>query len=209
MSSTRKVISDCECKRPEIFHVAARLFHEKGYAQTSMSDVANALGLTKAGLYHHILSKEHLLLGILNYGLDLLEKEVVVPLEEISDPEEKLRQLIRKHIQLILQKRFHEITVILHENRTLQGKPLAQINQRKKKYIHFLEGILTEIRKKDSHGDIQPKLGAFALLGMINWLYQWYDPLGPVSPDILAEQYTELFLRGFRTGTAGTSLCPF
>ncbi len=208
MTDKSKEAAGGDSRRPEIFHVAARLFHEKGFAQTSMSDISAALGLTKAGLYHHILSKEQLLLAIFNYGLDLLEREVVQPVAEISDPEEKLRRLIQKHIQLILQKRFHEITVILHENRTLHGKSLDQINQRKKKYIRFLENILADIARKNPRGKIQPKLGAFALLGMINWLYQWYNPRGPVSQDELTEQFTELFLRGYGTGGAASPSSP-
>jgi len=194
-----------EPRRPEVFHVAARLFHQKGYAQTSMNDVAQALGLTKAGLYHYIESKDQLLLGILNYGLDLLEVEVIVPLAEIRNPEEKLRQLVKSHIRLILQKRFHEITVILHENRTLHGKSLMEVNLRKKKYIHFLEEILTDIRKNNPGGTIQPKMGTFALLGMINWLYQWYDTKGAVSQEVLSEQYTELFLGGYLAGSSALS----
>jgi TetR/AcrR family transcriptional regulator, cholesterol catabolism regulator len=184
-------------KWSRILHTAARLFHEQGYAQTSMNNVADSLGLTKAGLYHHIESKEQLLFEILNYGLDLLEEEVIRPVAKLEDPVERLRQLIRRHIRLILQQRCREITVILHENRTLRGKWLVEINRRKKNYIHLVEDILTAIQKSRPHPCIRPKLASFALLGMINWTYQWYDVNGAVSQEELTDQFTDLFLLGF------------
>lgn len=189
--------SPAEERWSHILHTAARLFHEQGYAQTSMSDVADSLGLTKAGLYHHIESKEQLLFEILSYGLDLLEKEVIRPIAELQNPEERLRQLIRRHIYLLLQQRCREITVILHENRTLSGKWLTEINRRKKDYIHLVESILTAVQKDRSVHHVRPKLASFALLGMINWTYQWYDVKGPVSQEELIDQFTDLFLKGF------------
>src|SRR5207247_3684792 len=72
--------------RNRVFEVAAEVFHRKGYDNTSMSDVASAAGLTKAGLYHHISSKESLLYTVLAYGLDLAEAFVIRPLPELSVP---------------------------------------------------------------------------------------------------------------------------
>ena len=78
-------------KKPKksVFEVAAEVFHRKGYDNTSMSDVATAAGLTKAGLYHHVSSKESLLFTVLDSGLDLTESYVMKPLNEITDPLER------------------------------------------------------------------------------------------------------------------------
>ena len=181
----------------EIYDTAAKLFHSQGYARTSMSDVARALHLTKAGLYHYIESKEQLLFGVINYGLDLLEEQVVRSVMAMREPADRLRCLIRGHIQLILQSRFREITVILHENRTLKGALRAQVDARKKRYILLLEEILTDLRRRRPHAGVSPHVGAFALLGMINWIYQWYRPSGAVSQEELAEEFTRLFLNGY------------
>ena len=70
--------------RNRVFEVAAEVFHRKGYDNTSMSEVATAAGLTKAGLYHHVTSKESLLYTVLDYGLDLTSSYVVKPLEDIA-----------------------------------------------------------------------------------------------------------------------------
>src|SRR5437667_10374404 len=91
--------------RNRVFEVAAEVFHRKGYDNSSMSDVATAAGLTKAGLYHHVSSKESLLFTVLDSGLDLTESYVVKPLETISDPLERLKTMIDLHLRLVLQER--------------------------------------------------------------------------------------------------------
>ena len=101
--------------RNRVFEVAAEVFHRKGYDNTSMSDVASAAGLTKAGLYHHISSKESLLYTVLDYGLDLTEAYVIRPLAEISDPLERLETMIDLHLRLVLEERNLEVTGLLHE----------------------------------------------------------------------------------------------
>src|SRR6476620_3009038 len=90
--------------RNRVFEVAAEVFHRKGYDNTSMSDVAEAAGLTKAGLYHHVSSKESLLYTVLDSGLDLTESYVMKPLETIADPIERLKTMIELHLRLVLEE---------------------------------------------------------------------------------------------------------
>jgi hypothetical protein len=114
--------------------------------------------------------------------------------------------LLRGHIQLMLQERYREITVILHENRTLRGKYRAYVDARKKRYIHLIRQILTELVQKYPGRTIDPRIGTFAVLGMVNWLYQWYRSDGPIPQDQLAEQFTSLFLHGFLGNGEPTTL---
>src|SRR5437773_4898131 len=159
--------------RDRVFEVAAEVFHRKGYDNTSMSDVATAAGLTKAGLYHHVSSKESLLYTVLDYGLDLTESYVVKPLEAISDPVERLKTLIDLHLRLVLEERNLEVTGLLHECKTLTAADRAKVNRRKKDYVRMTTKLIEEITKKHNIKDVNPKLAAFALLGMLNWTYQW------------------------------------
>jgi TetR/AcrR family transcriptional regulator, cholesterol catabolism regulator len=187
----------------EICRVAARVFYEKGYTGASMQEIAEAVGLTKAGLYHHIGSKDRLLFEIMNYGMDILKETVLDRVAEIQDPRRRLRETIAGHIDLIVRARDLEITVILHENRSLQGVWREKINARKRQYIIFLENLITEVQKNSSAAPvISPKVAAFALLGMINWLYQWYDIQGPIAERELAQAYTDFFLRGLLGASA-------
>ena len=177
--------------------MAARVFYEKGYTGASMQEIAEAVGLTKAGLYHHIGSKDRLLFEIMNYGMDILNETVLDRVALIQDPREKLRQTIMGHIHLIVRGRDLETTVILHENRSLSGPLRHKIDARKREYIHFLENLIAEVqRKSEAVPLVSPTLAAFALLGMINWLYQWYRIEGPVAEGDLAQVFSDFFFRG-------------
>jgi AcrR family transcriptional regulator len=184
--------------RREILRTAARLFQERGYDATSMQDIASALGLSKAALYHHFESKDEILFQIQNYGMDIFEERVLSAVKQIADPDERLRACIALHVQLVLGGRDREITVILHENRALPEDSKRIINSRKKGYIVFLSELVGEVQRR--HGlerpGVSPKIGAFALLGMINWMYQWYRTEGTVNEESLIRQYTQLFMAG-------------
>ncbi len=189
--------TEAKQKLREICRVAARVFYEKGYDGASMQDIAKAVGLTKAGLYHHVGSKDRLLFEIVNYGMDILDETVVSKVRAIQDIRERLRQTIIGHIDLIVRARDLEITVILHENRSLKGALRKKINARKKAYIHFLEDMIAQVQQQSGAAPlISPHLATFALLGIVNWLYQWYRPEGPTQQDELTHAYSDFFLRG-------------
>jgi AcrR family transcriptional regulator len=184
-------------KLREICRLAARVFYEKGYDGASMQDIAKAVGLTKAGLYHHVGSKDRLLYEIMNYGMDILDETVLQKVKDIADPQEKLRQTIVGHIELIVRARDQEITVILHENRSLRGALRKKINARKREYIHYLEGLIAQVQERSGATPLlSPPLAAFALLGMVNWLYQWYRSEGLTKQDELTQAYVDFFFRG-------------
>jgi AcrR family transcriptional regulator len=189
--------------RQEILRTAARLFQQRGYDATSMNDVAAALRLSKGGLYHHFQSKDEILFEIMDHAMEITQERVLKPVRGISDPEERLRALIRLHIEVVLSPRDREITVMLHENHPLPPGLRKRINARKKDYIHFLESLMAEVqdnvRKKAHHplkGRVSPRAAAFALLGMINWIYQWYKPEGDLQAQNLIPQFTELIFGG-------------
>jgi AcrR family transcriptional regulator len=183
--------------RQEILRTAARLFQEQGYDGTSMNDVAAALKLSKGGLYHHFQSKDEILFDLMSHAMDITEERVLNPVRAIHDPEERLRALIRRHIAVVLSERDREITVMLHENHPLSPALRKRINGRKKDYIHFLENLIADVqRAHGSKGTVSPRAAAFALLGMINWIYQWYRPEGRLQEENLVQQYTEIFFQG-------------
>jgi AcrR family transcriptional regulator len=183
--------------RQEILRTAARLFQQQGYDATSMNDVAAALKLSKGGLYHHFQSKDEILFNLMNHAMDITEESVLKPVMAIPDPEQRLRALIRRHIAVVLSERDREITVMLHENHPLPPALRKRINARKKDYVHFLENLVAEVgRARGAKGSVTPRAAAFALLGMLNWIYQWYRPEGTLQEESLAQQYTEIFFQG-------------
>jgi AcrR family transcriptional regulator len=191
--------------RQEILRAAARLFQQQGYDATSMNDVA-------AGLYHHFQSKDEILFHIMSHAMDITEERVINVVRRIDGAsldraradvtrtdvtEERLRTLIRLHIQLVLSPEDREITVMLHENHPLPPALRRKINGRKKDYLHFVEHLIADVqRKRNSQSSVTPRAAALALVGMINWIYQWYKPGGPLTGEEITRQYSEIFFHG-------------
>jgi TetR/AcrR family transcriptional regulator, cholesterol catabolism regulator len=195
--------------RQEILRTAARLFQQRGYDATSMNDVAAALKLSKGGLYHHFQSKDEILFEIMNHAMEITEERVLAPVRAIADPQDRLRALIRLHIETVLSPRDREITVMLHENHPLPPALRKRINHRKKEYVHFVESLIADVqREAEKHAQkrtqrtaperspVSPRAAAFALLGMINWIYQWYKPEGDLQTHNLIPQFTALVFAG-------------
>jgi TetR/AcrR family transcriptional regulator, cholesterol catabolism regulator len=190
----RETVAD---PRQEILRTSARLFQQQGYDGTSMNDVASALKLSKGGLYHHFQSKDEILFELMNHAMNITEERVIAPVKAIADPEQRLRTLIRRHIAVVLSERDREITVMLHENHPLSPALRKRINARKKDYVHFVENLIGEVQRAlGSKGTVTPRAAAFALLGMINWIYQWYRPEGSLQEESLVQQFTEIFFQG-------------
>lgn len=182
--------------RDKVYEIAAEVFHRQGYDNTSMNDIAEAVGLTKAGLYHHVSSKEQLLSTILEDGMDLTETYVVEPLKVIRDPVARLRKLIELHLKLLLEGRKLAVTGLLHECQGLAAEDETRINRRKKQYVRLVSELIRDVVETCGGRSLNPKVAALALLGMLNWTYQWYKPTGSVSPDEVVEEFQNLFLHG-------------
>jgi AcrR family transcriptional regulator len=183
--------------RQEILRTAARLFNRQGYDATSMNDVAAALKFSKGGLYHHFQSKDEILFSLLEHAMQITQERVIEPVLKISDPEERLRHLIRCHVEVVLSPQDREISILLHENHPLPPSLRRRINRRKKDYVHFVESLVAGVqRARHASNRVTARAATFALLGMINWIHQWYRPEGALNAEQLARQYSELFFSG-------------
>ena len=180
----------------EILERAARLIQESGYEATSMQEIAEACGLTKAGLYHHIKTKEALLLAIMHYGMDLFDEMVLAKVGDIADPVARLRETMARNIALIIQGSSKEVTIILHEHQTLTGTSAQEINARKKRYVRFLEAGFREAGERGQIRPVDPTLAAFSFLGTVLWTYKWYRQDGKLTPSQLSDGMIDLFFEG-------------
>jgi AcrR family transcriptional regulator len=190
-------------RRIEILEAAAKLICEKGYSGTSIQDIAGALELTKAGLYHHIRSKEHLLLEIMHYGMDQFEERVLSQVVAIEDPVERLKACMAKNILLVTSGWSTAVTIILHEHNTLTGEFGAQINARKKRYVRFLEDSFREAIRRKQIRPVHPKVAAFGFLGMVLWIYKWFrHDGGELTEKKLVSEMTDLLFGGLETTRA-------
>ena len=179
----------------EVYRTAARIILQKGYDATSVSDIAEALGITKAGLYHYIKGKTELLFDIMKYGLEELEREVLVPAREIEDPEERLRFVIATHARIVTRGD-GVVTILVDEGRALTPAQNRTVIRLKRKYIDCLRDALGELQKAGKLRDVDPTVAAFSITGAINWLSRWYRPDGKLSAEEIAKQIADSTLHG-------------
>ena len=183
-------------KLRSILQQAARLIYLKGFDGTSMQDIADACGMTKAGLYHHIATKEAMLLAIMHYGMDLFEERVMGPVKDIADPLARLKATMANNVRLVTHDSTKEVTIILHEHSTLTGDAKQASNARKKQYVQFLERSFEEAMAKGQIRKVEATLAAFSFLGTVLWTYKWYRSDGALSPQQLADGIGDLFFNG-------------
>jgi len=174
---------------------AAQLFRDRGYDATSVSDVARALGMTKAGLYHHFESKEALLFEILMYGLERVRDEVIVPVRSVRDPEERLRQLILRHARIATRGQ----GAIAHLNDEIRALPPAgrrQIERQMRVYFDLIRDTLSELKTAGRLRQVDPTVATFSLLGMILWLPRWFRQGGRLDQEAVAQELTNFAIGG-------------
>jgi len=184
-----------------ILRNAARIFAEKNYHSTTMRDISRATNVSLAGLYHYCKSKEELLFLIQDncFGrvLERLEERLV----EVTDPVAKLRIFIENHLSFFAAN-MAEMKVLSHEAESLQGELHAHVSGRKDKYTKLATRILREVHDQgDIKHPVNLTVATYALFGMMNWIYNWYDPKGKLKVDDLAQNLTHLFLEGFAPGS--------
>jgi AcrR family transcriptional regulator len=182
-------------RRAAMYRTVAQIFRDRGFDATSVSDVARALGFTKAGLYHHFESKETLLFEIIMFGLDKVRDEVLVPVRAIRDPEERLRQLILRHARIIT--RGHGAVAHLgDEMRALPPAARKQIEQRMRVYFDLVRDTLGELQAAGRLQSVDRTVATFSLIGMIVWLPRWFRQDGRLTQDQVAEHLAEIALGG-------------
>lgn len=188
-------VAQVDGRAAEVYRTAARIILQKGYDATSVSDIADAMGITKAGLYHYIRGKTELLFEIMQYGLAELEREVMVPARAIADPVERLRFVISTHARLVTRGD-GAVTILVDEARALTPAQNRKVTKLKRAYVDFLRGTLDELREAGKLREISTTVAAFNAIASVNWLSRWFRPDGELSSDEIAEQITDSVLHG-------------
>ena len=184
-----------DARRADICRTAAQIFRDRGYDATSVSDVARALGITKAGLYYYFESKETLLLEITNYGLDRVRDEVIVPVRAIRDPEERLRQLLLRHARIATDGH-GAVAHLTDEIRALPPSMRRKVEQRMRIYFDLIRSTLSELKHSGRLRDVDVTVATFSLLGMILWLPRWFRQNGRLTQEEAAHELASLALSG-------------
>jgi len=179
----------------EIYLTAAQLFFERGFESTSVSDIADTLNITKAGLYYYFKSKQELLFQIVTTGLDNVKNEVLDPAHFIADPEERLKFIILNHSRLAAEGN-HAVIIISHEINALTSEQRAIVQKRRRDYFDFVRNTLVELQRLGKIKEIDITTATFTLFGMILWLPRWFRSNGKLSVDKVCKDVCDMALRG-------------
>ncbi|OYD07848.1 TetR family transcriptional regulator [Paludifilum halophilum] len=173
------------------------LFERKGFSETSIQDVVEALGVTKGTFYYYFSSKEQLLRDIhLMYIDDLLTLQEQI----IENPETSYRTKLSETVKLLVTQikvTGRPARVFHREMMHLKPESASTVKQKRRLFRFNIQKIIESgVETGEFRKDLQADLVAFAILGMCNWSYNWFHPNGSVTDEELAEAYMETLLNG-------------
>jgi TetR/AcrR family transcriptional regulator, cholesterol catabolism regulator len=177
-------------RRGRILDEAARLFGRRGYHATSMREIADATGILPGSLYAHIASKEDLLYEIVLRAATEFLDALEVLRSEVVAPEARLRRAMRAHVGVVAEN-LDGAWVFHHEWKALTGERHQEIRRLRRRYERLWDDIVGELP-----GATDPRFARLLVLSAANWTYTWYRPEGPLSPEEVADRFTDLLLAG-------------
>jgi len=184
-------------KLAHIMRAATVVFAEQGYERATVREISRAASVSLAGLYHYVRSKEELLFLIQEHCFATVMENAERQLAGIEAPERRLRLMVDNHLRFFADN-MKEMKVLSHEADTLTGEYRRKVNARKRGYVELCMAILRDLRPE--HSEAQIRAAAFSLFGMMNWIYNWYQPGRDLALAELAEEMSRLFLWGYLAG---------
>jgi len=180
----------------DIIAAAAKVFQTKGYHAATVQDIADAVGILKGSLYHHVKSKEDLLYLIVKEPIArLYERMAEIAASDLAAGE-KLRRAILAQLEAF-DRHYPHLFVYLHEREEMKRGFREQFKLSPKQYERCWQQILREgMESGEFRSDLDVQVVSYGLLGMLNWLYKWYDPRGRLGAREVADQFSTLALAG-------------
>ncbi len=173
---------------------ATEVFCLKGYEGASMRDLSRATGMSLAGLYYYFESKERLLFLIQKHTFTTILEKLKGRLENVSDPEERIRIFILNHLEYFVSNQ-QGLKVLSHEDESLKNGWSSEIKAIKREYYRICLGLMEDVRRERGL-DFNARTAVMSLFGMINWIYTWYNPRVDGNAEALAQQMGDIVLNG-------------
>jgi AcrR family transcriptional regulator len=183
---------------------ATEVFYEKGYEGASMRDLARSSGMSLSGLYYYFESKEKLLYLIQKHTFSTIVERLRARLDEVSDPELRIRVFILNHLEYFLANE-KAMKVLSHEAEVLKNGFGAEIAAIKREYYRICVGLLDDF-KVAKRLEFSSRVAVLSLFGMMNWIYTWYNPRVDADAKNLSRGMGDIFLRGISAVTERQSL---
>lgn len=179
-----------------VLRSGARVMAREGYGQATIRQVAAEAGISLAGLYHYVSSKEELLFLIQFHTFQAILEPLERKLAGIEDPLQRLRVTVRNHLDHFLS-RIDDLKVCARELESLSGDYYERVRALRQNYLRVVLEIVESIGRQQGKSKIQPRLGTLYLFGMLNWIYMWHSELENTPGEVLADQLVTLFIEGF------------
>jgi len=184
-----------QARHDAIVDTSARVFAQRGYHATGITELCTANDLGKGALYHYIGSKEEVLAAIHDRVMD----EVMVGADRVlaagGTPSAQLAMLGDELLDVIHRYPDH-VWVFLHEFPALTGERADKFRVRRREYERRVEAVLQAGIAAGEFRDVDPRLTAMAWLGMHNYTYLWLKPGGRLSARDVAKPFADIFIRG-------------
>lgn len=178
-------------KRNALLREAARAFAARGYHNTSLDDVAAALGVTKAALYHYVRSKQEILFECHMMSLDIGDEAMKHARESGRNGLEKITLLARRYIELVTGEMGQ--MAVLSEYDALAPESRAVVGRRRDQFEKAMRELLREGIADGSVRAVDDKLAVFFFMGAVNWMTRWFRPDGEASGADIAAAFSDLF----------------
>jgi TetR/AcrR family transcriptional regulator, cholesterol catabolism regulator len=183
-------------RQQEVVEAAARVFHEKGYEATAIQDIADSVGILKGSLYYYITSKEDLLFEVIEGVHEEAMKNLGRTAALDGNALQKIRSFVFTHC-LFNAEHLVKMAVFFHDFRSLTGERRQVIVEARDLYDKFLRDLIRQGQaEKIICVDVDPKLSAITILGMMNWIYHWYRPGGELAAEDIAHDYADFVVAG-------------
>ena len=180
----------------DIVSAAAKVFRTKGYHAATVRDIADEVGILKGSLYHHFDSKEELLYLVVKEPIAQMFRTIAELAAAEDGAAEKLRRAISAHLEAF-DRHYPHLFVYLRERESVKRRFREMIGYSPKEYERHWQQIIREgVESGEFRPDLDIQVASYGLLGMLNWLYKWYDPQGRLSVQEVAEEFTSLALAG-------------
>lgn len=185
--------------RQDIVEAATRVFSDLGYHGASMQDIADAVGIRKASLYHHVRKKEDLLFAIHERLIDDLMDQTLAALADADSGAAKIAAILRSAMRFIAANR-EGVTVFLQERSAVAGDRWDGIVDKRDRYEMVVVEVIRDGIAAGEMVDLPVKIAARGLLAMSNWSYTWFNSQGSMTADEVADVFTRMVLSGLWIG---------
>ena len=179
-----------------LLEAAGQLFRQKGFAATTVREIAESAGVWPGSLHYYFPTKESILLALMEQGIASAESGLREALAETEDPIERIRQAIRNHIRMLVGNQ-HGTYVLLYEGRGLEGDARAAMVRLRDRYDALWDGLLYQaVGTGRLRKDLDVRMARLMILGAVNWVAQWYTSGKGRSADEIAVQFADMMLHG-------------